>query len=448
MAKHSRALHFRTGSSTDDVTLYTTLGEVVDPTLVNQDNTTGGITLYTAGTDTGYPAIRVRDGNDTVYGALCAPSDMRATNLRVLHNGTTYAAASASSLDAYGVCYFQENGAWVWRRVDENGNPLTSNPNFNAIAPWSGIETVVIDGQTMVKIPKFYVKADTIASGTYAGAKARWVCASKKDGYHIHPAFVRNGFVMDCFYVGAYEASIDPNDNKYGSIANATPDYSVQCSSWKATAEARNTDANNPLKRGWSCQDIYTVAAINYLLLIELGTPDAQTAIGAGNVTSGGVMPTGTTNAIYRGIHEWWGNCWEYEHGAYYEVNSSSGSCTILRNTRDSTTSAPYGWSVWVGIDPGGYIGTLTDYYSTNIDYNDIFHGSTRIVAGESSVIPDMVATLGSGRSAKYSVVRGGRYDSEQLAGAFAYSLAGWDGASACRIIKDGEKTSEAAPNR
>ena len=34
--------------------------------------------------------------------------------------------------------------------------------DFNKTYPWSDIETVTIDGQIMVKIPKFYVKYDTI----------------------------------------------------------------------------------------------------------------------------------------------------------------------------------------------------------------------------------------------------------------------------------------------
>ena len=30
--------------------------------------------------------------------------------------------------------------------------------DFNKIMPWAGIQSVIIDGQHMVKIPKFYIR--------------------------------------------------------------------------------------------------------------------------------------------------------------------------------------------------------------------------------------------------------------------------------------------------
>jgi hypothetical protein len=445
MAEHSRALHFKTGNTTDDVTLYTTLGEVVDPTLVNQDNTTGGITLYTTGADTGYPAIRVRDGNDTVYGALCAPSDMRATNLRVRHNNTTYAAASASSLDAYGVCYFQENGAWVWRRVDENGNPLTSNPNFNAIAPWSGIQTVVIDGQTMVKIPKFYVKAGTIASGTYSGAKARWVCASKKDGFHIHPAFVKNGYVMDCIYMGAYEASLDAN-NKASSVVGVQP-----------SVVGASANYAPPVLTGFRCEGVYDIAAVNYLLLIELGTPDAQTAIGRGNVESGTIKLTGSTNAVYRGIYEWWGNTPERIYDMTIAMSGSSGS--ITRAFIPFPTNQGDGGKVTYNFALGsGHLGDLDDSHISTLDLNDLFVASSYSTI-EQSLIPDSLYLNNenwNSSARNYSLLRGaGNATGGDSAGPFCINYYQSENTYDrqyygyyMRIAKDGTLTSEAAPNR
>ena len=108
MSKHIRTLHFKTGSGTQNAQLYTTLGDVIDSDLINEDGTTGGITLYTTGNDTGYPALRVNDGGSTVYAKLVNSSDPKATNLRCEYNGTTYAVSSENSADAI----FHSNSSW------------------------------------------------------------------------------------------------------------------------------------------------------------------------------------------------------------------------------------------------------------------------------------------------------------------------------------------------
>lgn len=443
MAKHSRALHFKTGNTTDDVTLYTTLGEVVDPAVINADQTTGGAALYTVGTDVSYPALRVRDGNDTVFGALVSPSDKRATNLRVRYNNTTYAVGKTSTLGAYGICYFQQeaNGPWTWARVDEDGNPLTENPNFDYIAPWSGIETVVIDGQTMVKIPKFYVKADTIASGTYAGAKARWVSPEKKDGYHIHPAFVRDGYVMDCIYIGAYEASLDAN-NIASSVANVTP---VQGRGWTTPTNFR-------------LQFLYDVAAINYLLLIELGTPDAQTAIGRGNVDTNIIKSTGSTNAIYRGIHEWWGNAEETIITARAVAGYHSNGRYALPSNQGDGVNISYNYNT------SRYFGGLDDHHELNLDINDLFMPNPEASIIDNSLIPDAIDLFPYSDQVggpRFRMVRGGAASDGNDAGPFRlnskfcgffnddpYSYSSDAALASTRIAKDGTVTSEAAPNR
>jgi hypothetical protein len=54
--------------------------------------------------------------------------------------------------------------------------------------------------------------------------------------------------------------------------------------------------------------DIWQLGAIQMLALIELGTPDVQSVVSRGNVNGSGLRKTGSTGAVWRGIHELWGN--------------------------------------------------------------------------------------------------------------------------------------------
>ncbi len=86
----------------------------------------------------------------------------------------------------------------------------------------------------------------------------------------------------------------------------------------------------------WS---IYQLAAIQALLLIELGTPDAQQAIGDGNVNGGGVRAVDdetVAQATWRGIVGLWGNVWQMVDGlqtnadSEYRIWATDGSQTYV----------------------------------------------------------------------------------------------------------------------
>jgi hypothetical protein len=69
---------------------------------------------------------------------------------------------------------------------------------------------------------------------------------------------------------------------------------------------------------GFQLIDIYQLAAIQYLALVEMGNPDAQVSLGRGNcdaLSGGSAMQTGTTTAIWRALHELWGNVWMMVQG-------------------------------------------------------------------------------------------------------------------------------------
>ena len=70
--------------------------------------------------------------------------------------------------------------------------------------------------------------------------------------------------------------------------------------------------------------DIYQLAAIQMLALVELGSPDVQTLIGTGHSSGSGAVANGASNSVYRGIHELWGNVWQMVDG----FRGVSGSTT------------------------------------------------------------------------------------------------------------------------
>lgn len=236
--------------------------------------------------------------------------------------------------------------------------------DFAKIYPYSGIETVTIDGQEMVKIPKFYVKVGLAPAGAVqAGKKCWWISDRQRTGYHVHPAFVHNGAEMSCFYIGAYEA-YNAGSGKAGSKSGQTPWVSIDNPAAISACAARNTGASGSEQYGWHLQTIYERAAISMLMMIELGTPNVQTAIAAGNVSSSAAVATGNTAAKWHGIHEFWGNVWEHTDGARTDASSI---LQIFSKNGDGTY-------VSTGVVPsGGWIKKVSEASGTNFDLNDVF---------------------------------------------------------------------------
>lgn len=182
--------------------------------------------------------------------------------------------------------------------------------DFSKLYPWKGMELVTIDGQAMVKVPKFYVKVGLAPAGTdQAGKKCWWISDTPRTGYHVHPAFMRKGKEIDYFYFGAYEAYAAAT-GVAGSATAKSPWVNVTYDQALAACLARN----NGTYDGWHLQTIYERSAVVMLCLIEKG-PDVYMTIGTGNVNSQGCVATGSTTAVYRDFHELWANAWEWVDG-------------------------------------------------------------------------------------------------------------------------------------
>ena len=181
---------------------------------------------------------------------------------------------------------------------------------FDDKAPWKNIKTETIDGQVMVKIPKFYVKY-----GTVSGRPTWWVSDVAATGFEVHPAFLRKGQEMSCFYIGAYASTAGANNGttKATSVAGNSV-VSVQWQNLVKCCAARGT--------GWHCVNIYEHMAIALLMLIEMGGPDMQTLLGTGTEVNYGATSNNGSKSNWRGIYSLWGHNWEACTGLYVNAGT------------------------------------------------------------------------------------------------------------------------------
>ena len=233
---------------------------------------------------------------------------------------------------------------------------------FSRTYPWSDIKTETVDGQSMVWIPKFYYRVHTPTTGTYLGKKCLEISDGAADGFVLHPAFMKNGAEITGFWVGAYECSTDASDsNKAASIIGKSPLVSIDFPTMQSRCAARNTGGQS----GWHLWNIYELAAIQMLCLIELGTPDVQTAVGSGNSASSAAVATGSSNAKWRGISELWGNVW-------HMVDGFKGSGTTIQ-ILDRLGNGTYVNTGASALTSSGYPKDMLDTSGTGFNFNDVF---------------------------------------------------------------------------
>lgn len=292
-------------------------------------------------------------------------------------------------------------GAGFYQRVDENFNPLPYGKEaFVSHATYRGIVEQIIDGQWMVKIPKFWLRAGTVPSGPYSG-KAYWMISPvAKTGFSVHPAFIGAGGVeLDQIWVGKYQASA--SGGKLQSVAGVLPRVAMDFPTARAEAYARNTGGVTGF-RLWS---VYDLSAIQMLASIEMGGTDMQSLIGQGRVSTtsaANVDASDVAQATWRGIVGLWGNVWQMTDGLkrnggtwwrwQYNVpgnTTTSDFATGYVNTGQSAvTSAGHPVTFATTLLPSGVIvpatvggtasnGSIGDYFWSNPSTDDriTYHG-------------------------------------------------------------------------
>ena len=204
------------------------------------------------------------------------------------------------------------------------GTGAGSSP-FDNCLPWSGMTKVTDGNNTLVKIPKFWVKV------THSPFKVQ-IADQATDGFQVSPAHRDRGDGVgerDVVYIGRYECN-----SSYQSRTGQSPKVNTSLSSFRSGIKALGT--------GYYQADFALQLTLWYLYLVEFANWNGQTKIGRGNVDSGSVINTGGTDSMtyhtgraagtdgnvaiqYRNIENWWGNVLEWRDGIIF---SDANICT------------------------------------------------------------------------------------------------------------------------
>ncbi len=294
----------------------------------------------------------------------------------------------------------------TWARIGSDYNDLSVTAStFENHPIWGGIQDVVIDGQDMVKIPKFYCKVEYLQTGPYAGKKAWFISDNPEPGFVVHPGFMDQGSEVDFLYIGKYEATND-GSSKIGSIAGEPFANHCTIDQFKNKAAARNTGGVD----GFRVFNINDLAALQMLFLIEHATTDSQAAIGKGNNT-GAFQNTGMSDDIYRGVCQLWSNSITAIDGVrltssnQLKVYDSLGNNTwVLLTPPDVTHLSHY------TTQPGKCPYAMREDKAANIDCNMLF------LAGDFRCLEETWSDhqyyLAAAGKEKVAWLRGGSYGS------------------------------------
>ena len=262
-------------------------------------------------------------------------------------------------------------GAGLWFHCDKEGEPLSLKTSYFDRHPvYGGIERVLVDGQVMNRVPKFYVKHDMPASGSLAGSKITFISPTRLDGYHVHPAFMNNGQEIPYYLLGCYKASMDSTNTKCQSVHGVYPAVSKDFSTFKGLCAARNVNGVS----GFMMQDIYQTDAVKLLMLAEFATPDMQSVLGMGHVAGSGAVTvdSAANHTPWRGFYGLYGNVWEMVDGIRADTNRR---LEIYRN--DGTRAyVSTNLAMTVYNNSQGYTGWITEMFSDvadGYDMGDVF---------------------------------------------------------------------------
>lgn len=275
----------------------------------------------------------------------------------------------------------KDGGEWTY--VDESGKEILAPKSnfFDTHAVWGGIQDVRIDGQDMVKIPKFYVKYGTVNIVPYSNPlPTRWLSDQPLSGFHLYPAFKRNGAELDQIYIGKYQASMQ--GSKLASAPGVLPAVSRSQTQFIADALARNTNGVN----GFMLWSVYQWSAIQYLYLLENATMNSQTKTGQGRVnasSAANVDASDVAQATYRGIVGLWGNVLQWMQGMKLESGvihlwDMDGNESYINTGRKRVASG-------TTIYPNTFI-TVAD---TNYNFSDLFIGDDGPSSNVDATVPD-----------------------------------------------------------
>lgn len=314
-------------------------------------------------------------------------------------------------------------GSGTWLRIDENENVVDIDTTyFNNHPIYSNITQVQLDGnQIMVKIPKFYIRTDN--------GKKFWISDTLKDGFRLHPAFLKNtGEEISHFFVGSYQGSI--YNGVCCSESEVFPTVYTTFSEYKSACSGRNSIDTGV--SGYHMWTIYEHSAIAMLALIESCTTDVQSYFGEGRVNASGLGKTSDDTVIsgsYRNIYGLWGNAWQYVDG----LQSNSNNKILIwsndgkREYKETSLTIPSKESkdtIWINGKTSGYYSELSLNMGQNYNFNDVFIPNFNTLTDSyiNGSFSDFIYTKSENSSTKVCCI-GGDFTSNKNAGLFAYNF-------------------------
>ena len=276
-------------------------------------------------------------------------------------------------------------GKYVHNTTDETYAPITAKDSNDVLSIGANImafgETFEIctagiayggDGQVMVEIPLFYHRY------SYVGTTHTYdISLVPLDGFSVHPAFVKNGVIVQYRYVGAYEGSMyDASTGAMVAPASIVTAHTITsgdklCSisgEFPKTNETRDEFRIMAAMRGdgWRQAAYDLASAWQLLYLVEYASFQSQAMIGEGRTQlSGGDWLAdsyigrcgksnldgnatgnveGNTNAAYmsyRGIENIYGNVWKWIDG----ININGHLVYVCNNDSDFQDDTEEGYT-------------------------------------------------------------------------------------------------------
>lgn len=255
-------------------------------------------------------------------------------------------AETPKSEHIYGVSWDKSSSTSL-TRTDDAANfsapvPAVSGGNgsspFDECMPWSGMARETVDGNEMVKIPKFWYKWTN-----EEGALKLQISDSEAEGFLTSPAHADRGDgkgERDYVYIGRYHCN-----NNYGSTTGAPPKSGI------TRAEARTGCAG--IGSGYSQIDYAMWWTVRMLYLVEFANWNSQAMIGYGCGDNSGSSNCGASDSMtyhtgtmqanrtsygvgvqYRYIEDPWGNLYDWCDGIVLS-NRAAYVTNVIANYSD-----------------------------------------------------------------------------------------------------------------
>lgn len=273
-----------------------------------------------------------------------------AGNITITLNGTVQNVAVSAGDDATAVATKVRNTSFAGWSTSGSGVTVV----FTAIKVGVKSATTFTDtGTTGVTATITNTQYGYIGKGFKLRKARYYISMTKKAGFKVHPAFVKNGVEREKIYLSAFEGSVydvsgvgaylladeqiadftATSGDKLSSIAYAKP---VSGLTQDLTRRKCGIIAENR-GEGWSQQYAATAACTQLLFTVEYASMNSQTAIGRGvvdkasgtgneseitgsttllgNASGVAAGTNGLVSVTYRGEENFWGNIWKFTDG-------------------------------------------------------------------------------------------------------------------------------------